>query len=216
MAIRRERGGRTMTCWRHAPAVPSKTPHIPVAVFIRYAPQPRSSSTPCSGCCCAWVHPAVVVWPTRASHPSTTAGRAVMVVMTVVVGGLFMMVVKMCHDIRTKLDGTVARAIGLGDAGVTVVQIIVNLVGGVQLCAFLSNDTALPSNPIDAVYWAVITGTSVGYGDHVPTTDNGKMAVCVYLLLTMQSWMNVMELSKNFMLTLHTVPDDIDTSRKLL
>eukprot|EP00035_Acanthoeca_spectabilis_P032796 m.20483 g.20483 ORF g.20483 m.20483 type:complete len:200 (+) comp5575_c0_seq1:220-819(+) len=141
------------------------------------------------------------------SHPTSTGARVVMALMALLCGGVFMTAVEACHEVRSKLDGAAARAIGLGDTGVIVVQTIVNVVVGVQLCSYLSNDAALPSNTLDAVYWAIISGTSVGYGDHVPTTDNGKLAVCGYLVYTMQSWANAMGLAKSLLLTVCTVQE---------
>lgn len=35
---------------------------------------------------------------------------------------------------------------------------------------------------IDAIYFSVVSLTTVGYGDIVPKTDLGKLFVCIYLL----------------------------------
>lgn len=35
---------------------------------------------------------------------------------------------------------------------------------------------------VNAMYFSVVSLTTVGYGDIVPTTDNGKLFVCFYLL----------------------------------
>ena len=37
--------------------------------------------------------------------------------------------------------------------------------------------------PLDAAYYSVITGTTIGYGDKAPVTDNGKLAAAVYALI---------------------------------
>ena len=50
----------------------------------------------------------------------------------------------------------------------------------------LVDDTQLPKDYLGAVYLAMITCTSVGYGDFYPTTDIGKLAVCAYAFCSMQ------------------------------
>lgn len=37
--------------------------------------------------------------------------------------------------------------------------------------------------PLDAAYYSVITGTTIGYGDKAPVTDNGKLAAAIYALV---------------------------------
>mgnify|MGYP003954525673 CR=1 FL=1 len=37
--------------------------------------------------------------------------------------------------------------------------------------------------PMDAVYYSTITGTTIGYGDMYPQTDNGKLAAALYALI---------------------------------
>lgn len=39
-------------------------------------------------------------------------------------------------------------------------------------------------NMVDSIYWAVVSGTSTGFGDVTPHTDAGKLFVAGYLLWT--------------------------------
>ena len=34
----------------------------------------------------------------------------------------------------------------------------------------------------EAIYFCIVTGTTVGYGDVLPTTDNEKIFTCVFML----------------------------------
>lgn len=45
----------------------------------------------------------------------------------------------------------------------------------------LAGESAL-TNPTDFVYWMVVTGSTVGYGDYSPTTVAGKYVVAFYII----------------------------------
>ena len=41
--------------------------------------------------------------------------------------------------------------------------------------------------PLDAVYYATVTGTTIGYGDHSPSTDEGKIAAATYAIIAVNA-----------------------------
>ena len=46
---------------------------------------------------------------------------------------------------------------------------------------YLADETAL-LNPADFLYWMIVTGSTVGYGDYSPTTIAGKYIVAFYII----------------------------------
>jgi hypothetical protein len=46
-----------------------------------------------------------------------------------------------------------------------------------------TDDTGKPWTFIDCMYFAIVTCTSVGYGDLTPTSDGSKMFTCIYALV---------------------------------
>lgn len=44
-----------------------------------------------------------------------------------------------------------------------------------------TGETAL-THPIDFVYWLIVTGSTVGYGDYSPSTFAGKLVVALYII----------------------------------
>ena len=54
--------------------------------------------------------------------------------------------------------------------------------------------------------WSLITSTSVGFGDHYPSTDEGKLAVCAYAFATMQAAGNACDVASEFLQGLCTQP----------
>jgi hypothetical protein len=56
-------------------------------------------------------------------------------------------VVAACHSVRMRaLDGAVARLVGLGEVGVTITMVAVNIALGVGICEYSANDSSLPSD----------------------------------------------------------------------
>ena len=53
---------------------------------------------------------------------------------------------------------------------------------GTVFFAFVELDYTLWESWIQAFYWSVVTCTTVGYGDFHPTTWQGKMGTCVYMV----------------------------------
>ena len=53
----------------------------------------------------------------------------------------------------------------------------------------ITKDPGLPSinEPLDILYWSFVTGTTIGYGDFAPQTDNGKILTVLYALLSLQT-----------------------------
>ena len=85
-------------------------------------------------------------------------------------------------------------------------MLIVNAGLGVVLCECLADDASLPKgSTFEAVYWSVITSTSVGFGFFHPATDIGKLATVAYAFLTMQACANAMDVAKDYLIDLCTV-----------
>ena len=140
------------------------------------------------------------------AHPVSTGGRAV--VMCLALGGIafFSVTIELFHAAREATDGALIRKLGLNGHVAAFAMLAVNAIIGVVLCQCLSEDPELPKQSIfDGVYWSIITGTSVGFGDHHPTSDVGKLAVCAYALLSMQAAGNAMDFGREYLETLCTV-----------
>jgi hypothetical protein len=64
--------------------------------------------------------------------------------------------------------------------------------------------------PLDAAYYSVITGTTIGYGDKAPVTDNGKLAAALYALVAVNVVGGLLEPAAGFLSGLCTT----DTTKK--
>jgi len=62
-----------------------------------------------------------------------------------------------------------------------VLLTLIILVGAA--CAWLSGDEEKIKTKLDAIYWATATCTTVGYGDMVLTTENGRLFGAVFMLI---------------------------------
>lgn len=60
---------------------------------------------------------------------------------------------------------------------VVALAILFTVLGGVSFWFFEG------TNPIDTLYWAIVSGTSTGYGDVTPKTVGGRITTLVYLIL---------------------------------
>lgn len=136
-------------------------------------------------------------------HPATAAGRVV--VSLLALGGIafFSISLDIFKVLREeKLDGAMIRQLGLSSDTAALAALAVNVFCGVGLCRALSADEGMPDGLLDSTYWSVITTTSVGFGDFHPSTDQGKLMVCCYALVTMQVTASVMEVAKEKLVNL--------------
>jgi hypothetical protein len=131
-------------------------------------------------------------------HPATAAGRALVGALALGGVGFFGVALEHVHGLRGRADGAVLGRLGM---------LVMNVLGGLAICAVLADDPGLPDGLLDGAYWAVITTSSVGFGDFHPTTTRGKLAVCAYSLLCMQATANAMDIAKEALVRLCTVPD---------
>lgn len=53
--------------------------------------------------------------------------------------------------------------------------------------------------PLDAAYYSVVTGTTIGYGDVYPVTDNGKLAAALYALVAVNVVGGLLEPAAGFL-----------------
>jgi hypothetical protein len=71
--------------------------------------------------------------------------------------------------------------------------------------------------PMDAVYYSTITGTTIGYGDMHPQTDNGKLAAALYALIAVNVVGELLNPAKDMLTRLITdgeiTFDSVDTDR---
>ena len=138
--------------------------------------------------------------------PVSPAGRAAVAFLALVGVAFFAAVIELFGRAREATDGAAWRALGLGTTATAALMLLANLVVGVLLCEALVDDANLPKGSIlNAIYWSVITSTSVGFGDFHPTTDVGKLSICVYALVSMQVAGNAMDSAKTFLLRACTV-----------
>lgn len=60
-----------------------------------------------------------------------------------------------------------------------VASYLASLVAGATIFHFLENRTL-----VESLYWAVVSGTSTGFGDITPKTEAGMLFTTIYLLWT--------------------------------
>ena len=77
-------------------------------------------------------------------------------------------------EIRDKLDGAIFGV--KNKLRTAIFMLVVNALLGAGICS-ITKDPGLPSmnEPLDILYWSFVTGTTIGYGDFAPQTDNGKI-----------------------------------------
>ena len=89
------------------------------------------------------------------------------------------------------------KALAEGHLGGNVwASLIQTCAAGAALFWYL-DDPGLPTEPLDCLYFTVVTGTSVGYGDFAPTTRAGKLAVCGFAVLALQGLADVVDAAKD-------------------
>tara|TARA_B110001452_G_scaffold72827_1_gene58910 strand:+ start:396 stop:1418 length:1023 start_codon:yes stop_codon:yes gene_type:complete len=136
-------------------------------------------------------------------YPATATGRVV--VSLLALGGIafFSISLDVFKLLREeKLDGAMIKQMGLTADAAAIAALVVNVLGGIGLCKALSADAGMPDGLLDGAYWSIITTTSVGFGDFHPSTDEGKLAVCCYALVTMQVTAAAMEIAKEKLVNL--------------
>ena len=70
---------------------------------------------------------------------------------------------------------------------------------GVMLFTSLEDLTHL-----EAAYFSVIAGTTIGYGDFTPVTDWGKLAISAYVILAINVTGALLEPAKTFLMDICT------------
>ena len=140
------------------------------------------------------------------SHPTSPAGRVLISLLALGGVAFFGVTLEMVGTMRQRIDAVLLGGVLSSDRLLAVGMLAVNLAIGVALCTFLTEDENLPKGVLDALYWSVITFTSCGFGDFHPTTAQGKVCVCAYAFATMQVAANVMDVAKEELVRLCTVP----------
>ena len=102
--------------------------------------------------------------------------RAFAVLVALLAGGLF------CGPV---LDLTSSWTKRVGANGVRGAVVIFSIVALVAMGLFHALEGWAP---FDSLYFAVITGTTIGYGDHTPfATDTGKVAAAIFALFAVNA-----------------------------
>lgn len=125
--------------------------------------------------------------------PTTKNGRLLMIVMSLLGVGFFgSVLIPMWGRLREKqLDGRLLGGMSLSPQMVSLMMLAANIIVGAGLCNYLESDKMLPkvtdsASLVDAAYFSIVTGTTVGYGDYYPTTDAGKLLISLYAFLCLQ------------------------------
>lgn len=141
------------------------------------------------------------------SHPASPAGRVIISLLALGGVAFFGVMLELVGTLRKRtVDGAVLCSLLGNDSLLAFGMLTFDLLLGVVLCNFLTEDDGLPKGFLDSLYWSVITFTSCGFGDFHPTTDLGKVCVCAYAFATMQVAANALDVAKDQFVRLCTLP----------
>ena len=84
--------------------------------------------------------------------------------------------------LERRLDRVVARAASPRGAAVVIATVSTSITVGAGLLMTVADHKSFPSIG-SGLWWAVQTVTTVGYGDHVPTTVAGRLVAAVVMLV---------------------------------
>lgn len=90
----------------------------------------------------------------------------------------------MAHETRLerRLDSALARAKRPRGAAVVIASVSTVITVGAGILMTVADQDNFPSVGL-GLWWAVQTVTTVGYGDHVPTTVAGRLIAALVMLL---------------------------------
>ena len=84
--------------------------------------------------------------------------------------------------LEQRLDRVVARAASPRGAAVVIATVSTSITVGAGRLMTVADHKSFPSIG-SGLWWAVQTVTTVGYGDHVPTTVAGRLVAAVVMLV---------------------------------
>jgi voltage-gated potassium channel len=110
-----------------------------------------------------------------------------------------------------RLDKILARASTPRGAGVVIATVSTSITVAAGLLMTVVDHDNFPSLG-SGLWWAVQTVTTVGYGDHVPTTVSGRLLAALVMLLGI-GFLTVITaaITSTFVSRSRQVPSDIDT-----
>eukprot|EP00945_MAST-04E_sp_MAST-4E-sp1_P008113 g8113.t1 len=128
-------------------------------------------------------------------YPTTKNGKIVMMVLSFFAIGFFgNVLLPFLRDVRAKYQKNVVSDTmqeSSGKFAYALALFLLNAAIGVGICAY-TKDPGLPKpgNFMDILYWTFVTGTTVGYGDIVPSTNSGKILTVIFALFSLQTAVN--------------------------
>lgn len=133
--------------------------------------------------------------------PATPHGRAFLVLFTLGGLGLFGALLSAAAAATQKRNRANVGGKAAGESLSVVLRGMEVLAAGAGLFLLVqaySGDAGLPNGPLDALYFATVTATTVGFGDLSPKSDSGKLAVVAFSILSLGTIADAIALIASF------------------
>lgn len=85
----------------------------------------------------------------------------------------------------------------------------------IWLYAVESETNEAVTSPLDALWWGIVTLTTVGYGDVYPRTTEGRIAAMVLMVLGISLYSAITATVTSILIAGRTAPDAVDQLERL-